>query len=92
MPIVTGVRKELSGDGTHWHIAGVCTEDGRHHSRADVAARIDDGEAWYSSDGKSHVRIRTIVSCPMPACSASAYLTTTPDHSASNNLENLQRC
>lgn len=92
MPTVTRVRKELSADGTHWHITGVCTEDGQHHSRADVAAAIDAGEAWFSSDGESSVRIRTIVSCPMPPCSASPYLTTSPEHSASNNLENLERC
>jgi hypothetical protein len=32
------------------------------------------------------------VSCPMPPCSASPYLTTAPDHTAANNLENLPRC
>jgi len=92
VPLVTRVRKELSADGTHWHIEGVCTEDGGHYSRKEVADRIDSGEAWSSSDGDSSVRIRTIVSCPMPPCSASPYLTTSPDHSASNNLENLPRC
>ena len=92
VPIVTRVRKELSGDRTHWHVEGVCTADGIHHSRADVAASIDAGEGWFSSDGDSSVRIRTIVSCPMPPCSASPYLTTSPDHSATNNLENLPRC
>jgi len=30
VPLVTRVRKELSADGTHWHIEGVCTEDGGH--------------------------------------------------------------
>lgn len=92
VPTVTRVRKQLSADGTHWHIEGVCTEDGTHYSRADVAARIDGGESWSSSAGGAETRIRTIVSCPMPPCSASPYLTTAPEHTAANNLENLPRC
>jgi hypothetical protein len=92
LPIVTRVRKELSADGTHWHVEGVCTQDGNHHPKAVVAASIDGGEAWFASDGDSTVMIRTIVSCPMPPCSASPYLTTSPDHSATNNLENLPHC
>ena len=92
VPTVTRVRKELSADGTHWHIEGACTADGTHYPRGDVATRIDGGEPWFSSGGGTQVRIRTIVSCPMPPCSASPYLTTAPDHTAANNLENLPRC
>jgi hypothetical protein len=92
VPIVTRVRKELSTDGTHWHIEGVCTAEGQRYSRADVAARIDGGESWLSRGGGTDVPIRTTVSCPMPPCAASPYLTTAPDHTAANNLENLPRC
>jgi hypothetical protein len=92
LPTVTRIRKELSADGTHWHIEGACTADSTHYPREVIASRIDGGEPWFSSGGATQVRIRTIVSCPMPPCSASPYLTTAPDHTATNNLENLPRC
>jgi hypothetical protein len=92
MPTVTKVRKERVSDGTHEHIAGVCTTDGTYSSRAQVAASIDAGSAWYSSGGGSTARIRKIAHCPAAACLASPYITTDPDHTTANNLENLPRC
>jgi hypothetical protein len=92
VPTVTRVRKQLSADGTHWHIEGVCTDDETYLPRSDVVARIDGGEAWLASGGGVEVTIRTIVCCPLPPCSASPYLTTAPDHTAANNIENLPRC
>ena len=34
MPVVTRVRKERSSDGTHEHIAGVCTMENYYYTRA----------------------------------------------------------
>lgn len=92
MPIATKVRKELSADGSHEHIEGVCTVYGTYCSRAYVAARIDVGDAWYSSTEGTSARIRRIRRCPHEGCDASPYLTTAPDHTPANNLENLPRC
>ena len=41
--IVTRVRKELSEDGTHRHIEGVCTDTGDHYTRREVVDSIDKG-------------------------------------------------
>jgi hypothetical protein len=92
MPTATHVRKEQSTDRSHEHIEGVCTADGVHYTRTHVASRIDAGEIWYSQGGGQLARIRKIPYCPRPSCLASPYITTTPDHSTANNLENLPRC
>lgn len=92
MPTVTRVRKERSADGGHEHIGGVCTTDGAYFTRSYVAARIDAGEAWWSSGGGQLARIKKITYCPRPACLASPYITTAPDHTTANNLENLPTC
>jgi hypothetical protein len=92
MKIVTGVRKELSEDGSHEHVEGVCTTDGTFYTRMEVASSLDAGEAWSSSAPGSLARIRKITHCPRPMCHASPYLTTEPDHTTFNNLENLPPC
>lgn len=92
MPTVTRVRKEQSQDRGHEHIEGVCTADGTHSTRAHVASRIDAGELWSSQGGGQMARIRKITFCPRPACLASPHITTAPDHTTANNLENLPRC
>lgn len=92
MPTVTRVRKERAADGSHEHIEGVCTTDGVHHTRREVAQRIDTGEAWWSQGGGQTARIKKITYCPRPACLASPYITTAPDHTTANNLEELPRC
>lgn len=92
MPTATKVRKELSANRSHEHIEGVCTADGAHLTRADVASRIDAGEPWYSSGGGTLVRIKKISGCPVTGCPATPYITTAPDDTTANNLENLPRC
>jgi hypothetical protein len=92
MQTVTKVRKELSSDRGHEHIEGVCTVEGTHYTRAHVARSIDAGESWFSVGGGQAARIRKISYCPRPACMASPYITTAPDHTTANNLENLPRC
>lgn len=92
MPTATKVRKELSTDGGHRHIEGVCTADGSHFTRRHVADAIDRGEVWYSQGGGTTARIKKITYCPRPACFASPYITTAPDHTTANNLEDLPEC
>ena len=92
MKIVTKVRKETSTDGTHRHLEGVCTIDETHYSRGQVVASINAGEDWYTSAGGHQARIKPMTYCPAPACRAQPYITTAPDHTTVNNLENLPPC
>lgn len=92
MPTVTKVRKETSSDGTHRHIAGVCTEGGTYYTRKEVVDGIDAGQVWVTSAGGKTARIKKLTYCPAPACYATPYITTAPDHTTQNNLENLPAC
>jgi hypothetical protein len=51
MATVTKVRRELSSDGTHRHLEGVCTADGTHYTRRQVVDGINRGEDWHTSGG-----------------------------------------
>jgi hypothetical protein len=89
---VTKVRKELAQDGSHRHIEGVCTTDGRHYTRREVVASITQGDSWQSSAGGYTAKIEAIRFCPRSACLASPYIKTNPDSSKLDNLENLPEC
>jgi Protein of unknown function (DUF3892) len=95
MPEVTAVRKEWSGVGSarHEHIEAVCTVTGSHYTRQQVVSGLRRGEDWHTrgADG-SRARIRELRFCPHGVCFATPYLTTAPDHTEANDLENLQRC
>ena len=93
MPEVDRVRKETSYvPSQHEHIEGVCS-GGTHYTRLQVVAGIRRGENWYTrgTDG-STARMKEMPSCPRSGCPATPYITTAPDHTAANNLENLPRC
>ncbi|HUP68367.1 MAG TPA: DUF3892 domain-containing protein [Acidimicrobiales bacterium] len=92
MPTVTKVRKEQSKSRTHEHIEGVCTSDGVHHSRAEVVAGLRLGEDWHTSAGGTTAEIRVIEECPYLGCKETPYITTAPDHTTANNLDNLPTC
>jgi hypothetical protein len=92
MPTVTKVRKEVSADGTHRHIEGVCTTSGTHYTRKEVVDGITRGQDWHTSAGGKTAKIKKVTSCPAPACYATPYITTAPDHTTENNLENLPEC
>ena len=92
MIVVTKVRKERSLSGTHDHIEGVCTATGDHYTRAEVVAGLDRGEDWHTSAGGATAEIRKIETCPHPGCLLTPYITTEPDHTTSNNLDNLPIC
>ncbi len=90
--IVTKVRKELSSDGTHRHIEGVCTEAGLHYTRKQVVDSINAGNTWKSKAGNYEATIEAIKFCPKPSCLASPYIKTKPDSTKLDNLENLPAC
>lgn len=92
MPTVTKVKKETAPDGSHRHIEGVCTTDGVHHTRAQVVASINVGNVWRTSAGGTSAVIKPLPYCPNPTCYAKPYITTAPDHTTTNNLENLPPC
>ena len=92
MPTVTHVRKELSADGSHRHIEGVCTQEGTHYTRAEVVASINAGKVWRTSAGGTSAVIKPLPYCPASDCNARPYITTAPDHTTINNLENLPPC
>jgi hypothetical protein len=92
MPTVTKVRKELSADGSHQHIEGVCTTSATHYTRKEVVDGISQGQDWHTlADGET-AKIKPMSYCPALACLATPYITTAPDHTTKNNLENLPEC
>jgi Protein of unknown function (DUF3892) len=95
MTYVTHVRKEGSGVGTnhHEHIVGVCPESGGFRSNQEVVDSIKAGETWRTKarDGSTAL-IKPMTYCPHPACLHKPYITTYPDHTTVNNLDNLPAC
>jgi Protein of unknown function (DUF3892) len=94
MAEVTGVRKETSSEGgAHEHVVGVCTTAGTYYTRAQVVAGLNAGEDWHtrgSDDSQATINESSV--CPQSGCSASPYITTSPDHTTANNLDNLPAC
>ncbi len=91
MPTVTRARKEVSADRTHYHIAGVCSELG-YSTRQQVVAGLDQGELWRTYAGGQYARIKKLSYCPAAGCYLGPYITTSPDHTQVNNLDNLPAC
>jgi hypothetical protein len=89
---VTGVRKELSADGTHRHIEGVCTTAGVHYTRKHVVDSIDAGDTWKTSADGLSATIQKVTYCPKSHCLATPYIKTNPDSSKKDNLDNLDAC
>ncbi|MHB0928017.1 MAG: DUF3892 domain-containing protein [Candidatus Nanopelagicales bacterium] len=89
--IVTRVRKEPSRDGTHQHIAGVCTTTA-YYTRQQVIESISVGNTWVTQAGGIQAVIRIAGSCRRPGCAVSPYIKTNPDSSKFDNLENLPLC
>ena len=93
MFIVTGTQKEVAPDRYHMHIKAVCVRTGQSYTRAQVVASIATGEKWYTlgKDG-TYAEIKLLGKCPVAGCTEVPYLTTRPDHSTANNLDNLGPC
>jgi hypothetical protein len=90
--IVTRVRKELSADGTHRHIAGVCTSASIYYARKQVVDSINAGDLWKTSAGQYQATITVMGYCPAAGCLATPYIKTDPDSTGRDNLENLPEC
>jgi hypothetical protein len=93
---VTKVRKENStgtGGTPHEHIVGVITDSGVYYKNQQVADSIDAGNEWYTQvPGEPNAKIKKLARCSHASgCSHKPYLTTEPDHTKKNNLENLPR-
>ncbi len=86
---VTRVRKETSSDGSHRHLEGVITDAGVHYTRREVVDSINAGNTWKTSAGGYSATIRPMSYCFRANCYASPYITTNPDSSKLDNLENL---
>ena len=87
----TGVRKELSADRTHEHIAGVCAGSA-YWTRQQVVDSINAGNSWYTDAGGLKAKIEPISYCPKSGCFARPYIRTNPTSTSKDNLENLDRC
>lgn len=90
--IVTKVRKELSSDGTHRHIEGVCTVSGTHYTRKQVVESIKAGNTWKTKAGGYEATITVVTYCPKRGCLATPYIKTNLDSTKLDNLENLPAC
>jgi hypothetical protein len=90
--IVTKVRKELSADGSHRHIEGVCLDSGTHYTRKQVVDSINAGNTWKTKADGYEATITTLSYCPRANCLATPYIKTNPDSTKKDNLENLDEC
>jgi hypothetical protein len=90
---VTRVRKETTtGKDAHEHIIGVVTNDNIYYTNLEVVNSIHAGNEWYTLvQGEPLAKIKELTYCPHAACYHKPYLTTHPDHTTRNNLENLPR-
>jgi hypothetical protein len=89
---VTRVRKELSSDGSHQHIEGVCTDAGTHYTRKQVVDSLNAGNTWKTSADGYTATIEQVRFCPRVSCLATPYIRTNPDSTKKDNLENLDSC
>jgi len=86
---VVKVRKEMADNRTHRHLEGVITVGGAHYTRAEVMQSIRAGHVWKTSAGGFSAVIRVEQACPLGGCAAAPYITTNPDSTKLDNLENL---
>lgn len=90
--VVTKVRKESSADGTHRHIAGVCTANGTYYTRKQVVDSINAGNTWKTSADGYEAGIEPLTHCPRTNCTATPYIRTNADNAKKDNLEDLDPC
>jgi Protein of unknown function (DUF3892) len=91
--VVRKVRMEWSLDGGwHQHIEGVCTEGDAFYTRDEVVRSLRAGDVWTTEGDGDYARIREVRSCNHPGCTVTPYITTAPDETKTNNLDELPRC
>jgi hypothetical protein len=84
---IVKVRKEpLLAPQYHQHIAEVELASGQRITRADVIANINRGVEFYTFVNYTRARVY-VHYCP--TCFSRDYITTTPDGTTANNLDNL---
>lgn len=81
------MRKQLGLD--HEHIVGVITEAQVFCANRTIVAAVERGEEWYTLEADRKARIRPLTTCPL--CAYAPYVTTEPEHTTKNNIENLPR-
>jgi hypothetical protein len=84
--IVTHVRKETVPAG-HKHIAQVKVDGGVVYSRLQVVESITSGTTWITSAAGASAPVRVTDRCPH-GCTI-PYITTAPDGTKVDNLDNL---
>lgn len=85
--LITKVHKEpVHAPYTHQHIAKVELSDGTRYTRQQIIDRINAGDSFYTyyQGQTAWVYVR---SCP--SCLTRNQITTTPDGTVGNNLDNL---
>jgi len=90
--VVTKVRRAVSGDGTHAHVAALCTTDGLCYSCRQVVESIREGDVWITRAGGVDAIVKPVRRCPYDGCKATPYLETNPHSDRLDNLENLPGC
>jgi Protein of unknown function (DUF3892) len=78
--------------GWHQHIEGVCTRDKAFYTRDEVVQSLRAGGVWTTVGDGAPARIREARSCGHPGCPVTPYITTAPDGTTANNLDDLRRC
>ena len=90
MTIVVSVHKVSANDGTHEHIAEVRSKAGTAYSVVDVVRGLGAGESWKTEGPDSAMAmIKKVAYCPASGCCLSPYITTAPNHTNNNDLDNL---
>lgn len=89
MPKVVQVHMVSSDDHGHEHIEGVC-DSTTYYTRLRVVQGIRSGERWYTDVGGKEADIHIVDRCRH--CTLTPYISTDPDWSKANNLDNLPRC
>jgi Protein of unknown function (DUF3892) len=83
---INAVRKEPAyGPAAHQHISAVRLTNGAALTRAEVIAHISAGDT-YTTIGEPQGRVYVH---PCPWCGFGQYITTRPDATTTNNLDNL---
>ena len=84
---IARVRKEpIYAPQAHQHIAAVELSDGTRLTRSQVITYIRQGVEFFTYVGYQRARVY-VHHCP--TCWSRDYITTTPDGTTSNNLDNL---
>lgn len=87
---VNKVRKQWAADKSHQHIIGVVTVANIFYTNKEVTDSLAAGNEWFTDvSGVPRAKIHKVSYCAATSCLHAPYLTTAPDSTTANNLENL---